>query len=198
MWESKAQTRGYNVSSEIMDAKTNSLPGRHTVAARSLQHLLFWPLAVFGVTLDLWTKHEAFARIDPVHGLDLIKGFLSFNLAYNTGAAFSMAAGKTVFLCSVSGVALVAVLVFFLFRKDFTVLMTVALGLLAGGIAGNLYDRLFHEGTVRDFIDVYVGTHHWPTFNVADSLLCIAVGLLIISSYITDRQSRSAHDPPQK
>ena len=91
-----------------------------------------------------------------------------------------------------------AVLVFFLMRKDLTTLMAVALGLFAGGIAGNLYDRLFHEGAVRDFIDVYVGTYHWPTFNVADSLLCTAVGLLLISSYLTDRQSRSAHDPPQK
>lgn len=151
-----------------------------------------------GVTLDLWTKQEAFARIDPVHGLDLIPGFLSFNLAYNTGAAFSMASGKTVFLCSISGVAMVAVLIFFMVRKDFTVLMTVALGLLTGGIAGNLWDRLFHEGRVRDFIDVYVGSHHWPTFNVADALLCTAVGLLIIGTYTTDRQSQSAHDPPQK
>lgn len=151
-----------------------------------------------GVALDLWTKHEAFARIDPVNGLDLINGFLSFNLAYNDGAAFSMAAGKTVFLCSISSVALVAVLVFFFIRKDLTRLMTVALGLLTGGIAGNLYDRMFHDGLVRDFIDVYVGERHWPTFNVADSLLCISVGLLIVSSYITDRQSQSGHDQPQK
>ena len=181
-----------------MDSTKSSLSHDHAAASRGLQHLLFWPLALLGAGLDLWTKHEAFARIDPVHGLDLIKGCLSFNLAYNTGAAFSMASGKTVFLASISSVALVAVLVFFLMRKDLTTLMAVALGLFAGGIAGNLYDRLFHEGAVRDFIDVYVGTYHWPTFNVADSLLCTAVGLLLISSYLTDRQSRSAHDPPQK
>ncbi len=90
------------------------------------------------------------------------------------------------------------VIVFLFLEAVLLILLTVALGLLAGGISGNLYDRLFHDGTVRDFIDVYVGTHHWPTFNVADALLCTAVGLLIISSYITDRQSQSAHDPPQK
>ncbi len=184
--------------SDTTDSAIDSSSHPQAVAARATQHLLFWALALCGVALDLWTKHEAFARIDPAQGLDLIKGCLSFDLAYNTGAAFSMASGKTVFLCSISGVALVAVLVFFLFRKDFSVLMTVALGLLAGGIAGNLYDRLFHEGAVRDFIHVYVGTYHWPIFNVADSLLCIAMGLLIVSTYITDRQSRSAHDPPQK
>ncbi|NQV33210.1 MAG: signal peptidase II [Phycisphaeraceae bacterium] len=186
------------MGSQTTDSTRNSITCPQAVASRRLQHLLFWPLALFGVALDLWTKHEAFARIDPTHGLDLIKGFLSFNLAYNTGAAFSMASGKTVFLCSISGVALVAVLAVFLFRKDWTVLMTVVLGLFAGGIAGNLYDRLFNDGTVRDFIDVYIGSHHWPTFNVADSLLCIAVGVLLVSSFITDRQSRSAHDPPQK
>ena len=186
------------MASETMDSTKSSFTHPKTAAPRRLQHLLFWPLALFGMVLDLWTKHEAFARIDPDHGLELIEGFLGFNLAYNTGAAFSMASGKTVFLCSISGVALVAVLTFFLIRKDFTVLMTVALGLFVGGIAGNLYDRLFNEGTVRDFIDVYVGSHHWPTFNVADALLCTAVGLLIISTYTTDRQSQSAHDPPQK
>lgn len=182
-----------------MDSVENSSPAKHAVAPRSFQHCIFWPLALVGVGLDLWTKHEAFARIDPgPDGLILIKGFLSFVLAENTGAAFSMAAGKTVFLCSISGVALVSVLVFFLIRKNFTKLMCVALGLLAGGIAGNLYDRVFLEGRVRDFIDVYVGTHHWPTFNVADALLCTAVGLLIISQSATDRQSQSAHGLPQK
>jgi signal peptidase II len=62
-------------------------------------------------------------------------------------------------------------------------LVHVALGLFAAGVCGNLYDRIFNDGLVRDFIDVYYRQHHWPAFNVADSMLCIAVGLGIISCF---------------
>jgi signal peptidase II len=66
----------------------------------------------------------------------------------------------------------------------------IALGLFTGGICGNLYDRIFNDGLVRDFIDVYIGDKHWPTFNVADSLLCIGVGLLIVSTFLTEKPSQ--------
>ncbi len=66
----------------------------------------------------------------------------------------------------------------------------IALGLFTGGILGNLYDRIFNDGMVRDFIDVYIGNKHWPTFNVADGLLCIGVGLLIISTFVTEKSSQ--------
>ena len=61
--------------------------------------------------------------------------------------------------------------------------MQVALGLFTAGILGNLYDRAFNDGKVRDFLDFFVGDHHWPAFNIADSMLCVAVGLLIIMSF---------------
>lgn len=164
------------------------------IAPRSIQHLLFWTLVVLGIGLDLWTKHWAFQAIDPVAGMDLISGLLKFDLAYNTGAAFSFASGKTLFLRSISSVAFVAVIGFFLIRKDFTKFMCVVLGLMTAGIAGNAYDRLFHDGMVRDFVHVYVGEYHWPIFNVADALLCISVGLLILSTFITDMKSRRAQN----
>jgi signal peptidase II len=67
-------------------------------------------------------------------------------------------------------------------------LMTVALGLFTAGVLGNLYDRIFNDGLVRDFIDVvYWPGRHWPAFNVADSMLCIAVAILIISMLITQK-----------
>ena len=166
-------------------------------ASRSLRHYLFWPLALGGLALDLWTKRVAFARIDPYDGVVLIKGFLSFNLAYNDGAAFSLFSGYSQLLAVISVVALLVVLVLFLTGRAHTWLLTVSFGLLTGGIAGNLYDRLFLGGRVRDFIDVYVGKLHWPTFNLADSMLCVAVGLLIIALN-TNPKSHPAHDPPQK
>ena len=67
--------------------------------------------------------------------------------------------------------------------------MCAALGLFMGGVAGNLYDRLFNDGMVRDFIDVYWRGWHWPAFNVADSMLCVAVGIFVVRSLLTARPS---------
>ena len=58
----------------------------------------------------------------------------------------------------------------------------VALGLIAGGIIGNLIDRI-RLGSVIDFLFFYVGQYHWPAFNVADSAICIGVGLYIILTW---------------
>ena len=73
--------------------------------------------------------------------------------------------------------------------------MAVALGLFTAGITGNLYDRAFNDGLVRDFIDVVIPVidYPWPAFNIADSLLCIAIGLLIICTF-TSQSARKSDD----
>jgi len=150
---------------------------------------VFWSLAVSVCTLDLWSKYAIFRHLHADAVMDLIPGCLRFALALNDGAAFSIARGQTTLLVAISGVALVGVLCMFIFGRGHSKLMTVSLGLFAGGITGNLYDRAFNGGQVRDFIDAYVGSHHWPTFNVADSVLCIAVGLMMISAMRSPKES---------
>lgn len=144
--------------------------------------LLYWPVAVAGAVLDLWSKSAVFSMLSRTEygEYTLIDGFLKFIWRENTGAAFSAFQGWTVFLISIAAIALVAVIAVFFSHKVTSKLALFSLGCITAGIIGNLYDRIFNEGRVRDFIDVYVGAHHWPTFNVADSLLCIGVGLLII------------------
>ncbi|MCE1782464.1 signal peptidase II, partial [Enterobacter hormaechei] len=63
-------------------------------------------------------------------------------------------------------------------------LRNIAYALVIGGALGNLFDRLVH-GFVVDFIDFYVGEWHWPTFNIADSAICIGAALIIIESFIS-------------
>ncbi len=107
-----------------------------------------------------------------------------FNLTYlrNTGAAWGMFSGQNVLLLTLS-VAVLFVLIFF--RKRF---MSdawphrVATGLLIGGILGNAIDRL-RLGWVTDFLDFYIDKHHWPSFNIADSAICIGVAMYIVSSF---------------
>jgi len=159
-------------------------------------HLIFWPVAIFGLVLDLWSKQAIFARLSDHEEISIIPGFIRFVLALNDGAAFSIASGKQYMLVVISSVALIVVIGVFLFGRGHSRLMTVSLGLFAGGISGNLWDRAFNNGRVRDFIDVYIGSHHWPTFNVADSILCIAVGLMLIGT-LTAPPHR-ARDLPQK
>jgi signal peptidase II len=62
-----------------------------------------------------------------------------------------------------------------------------AIGLIAGGAVGNLIDRL-RFGAVVDFLDFYLGSHHWPAFNVADSAITIGVGLFILGSILYPQQ----------
>ena len=160
-------------------------------------HLIFWSLMAGGLALDLWTKKAIFDWLKPMETYPIIDGFLRLIIAENNGAAFNLFAGKPYFLAVVSFVAMGGIFAVFLLSGGMHKLVHIALGLFAAGICGNLYDRLFNGGSVRDFIDVYRGNYHWPTFNVADSLLCIGVGLLIISSFFTEKPARK-RDQQQK
>ena len=160
-------------------------------------HLIFWSLMAGGLALDLWTKKAVFDWLKPLEAYYIIDGFLRLTTAENNGAAFNLFAGKPYFLAAVSFVAMVGILAVFLSSGSLHKLVHIALGLFAAGVCGNLYDRLFNNGSVRDFIDVYRGEYHWPTFNVADSLLCIGIGLLIISTFFTEKPAQK-HDQQQK
>ena len=110
-----------------------------------------------------------------------------FNLVgfHNTGVAFGKfndASHSNLIFSFVAIFALVFILV--LWRKDKFPgrINTYAIVLLVPGIMGNLVDRLWH-GYVVDFLDFYINNSHWPSFNVADSCICISAGLLFISAF---------------
>jgi signal peptidase II len=160
-------------------------------------HLIFWSVMIGGLALDLWTKKAVFDWLKPDENFRVIHGFLQLIPRFNDGAAFSLFAGKPYFLAIISIIAILGIIVVFLFSGGMHRLIHVALGFFAAGVCGNLYDRLFNGGKVRDFIDAHWGTYHWPTFNVADSLLCIGVGLLIISTFLIEKPAQK-RDQQQK
>ena len=158
-------------------------------------HLLFWSIAIAGITADLWSKsavHRWLAAL-PGNEHSIVDGFVKFVIRHNNGAAFSIAQGKTTILIAVSVVALVMIIGIFLFGHIHSRVMQVALALFTAGIIGNFYDRAFNDGFVRDFIDVYWRGHHWPAFNIADSMLCVGVGLIILCSFTSASCQKSAH-----
>jgi len=179
--ELKGQEGGVRSGSEraFLKRQVLVLPGLRA-------QLIFWSLIVVGIALDLWSKKAVFDWLQRQHRSDvsIIDGFLRVVTALNDGAAFGIFSGKPYLLAVVSIVALIGVFVIFLLSGAERKLVHAALGLFAAGVCGNLYDRIFNNGLVRDFIDVvYWPGRHWPAFNVADSMLCIAVGVLIISAF---------------
>jgi signal peptidase II len=144
--------------------------------------LLLLAVLVFG--LDQLTKAVLAARIpyDPtgqgVGAVTVIDGFFYLIDVGNTGAAWSMFTGASVLLAILAAATLIAI---FLGRRALglrEVGAQVPFGLLCGGIAGNLLDRL-HSGHVIDFVSLHFGSYIYPTFNVADSGICVGVGLYL-------------------
>ena len=147
---------------------------------------LAWFVILLLALLDQVTKSLVIMHIPFQDSVVLIPGFFSLTHVYNTGAAFGMLSDSNRFFIFVSFAAFFALVVM---RRHFTdLLMQWGWILLLSGIIGNVTDRL-RLGHVVDFLDFQFGSYHWPSFNVADSCICIAAGLFLISSFTTPRES---------
>jgi signal peptidase II len=152
-------------------------------------HLLFWPVFIIGLVADLLTKSYIFRWLNsrPLPRYVVLDGFFQIVLVENRGAAWGIAADRTILLIVISVIALVVVFAIFLFMRGQCPLVVFSLGLFAAGICGNLYDRLFNAGKVRDFLDFYYKDWHFPAFNIADSMLTVAVFLLILITLFSSK-----------
>jgi len=137
------------------------------------------------VVVDQLAKHWAVTSLGPDRVIDLF-WTLRFNLAFNNGMAFGQGRG----LGPIIGVVATVVIVYLLIslRDQSSRISTVGMGLLIGGAAGNLIDRLFRgdawlNGAVVDFIDL----QWFPIFNVADMAVNVGAGLLILGSILSAR-----------
>jgi signal peptidase II len=122
---------------------------------------------------DVITKIIVVATLKPDQPVWLISGLLDLNLTRNSGAAFSFGTGQTVAFTAIA----IGVIIFILrtSRRLQSLPWAVTLGLLLGGAAGNLTDRLLRApGVFRGDVVDWIQLPHWPVFNVADS--CIVCG----------------------
>jgi signal peptidase II len=116
----------------------------------------------------------------------VIDGFFNLTYVRNTGAAWGILGGQNLSLTLLS-VVMLAVMVFF--RRSFlndTLSHRIAFGLMVGGIVGNLLDRV-RLAYVTDFLDFHLGGHHWPAFNIADSAICVGVGVYMVTTVLAGR-----------
>jgi signal peptidase II len=147
--------------------------------------------------LDQLTKWLVVSRFGIGDELVVVPGFFSLTYLTNTGAAFSMFHDSNLFFIALSTVALVVLAVCALRGMVAQKLTRIALALLAAGILGNLTDRIFHKHVV-DFLlfDLHVRfANPWPAFNVADSCICTAAGLIFLQSFLEARAEKRGAGP---
>lgn len=139
----------------------------------------FLVVVVVGVATDLTTKAIAFRDLGPqapTHHVVVIPNVLMFQTTLNDGAVFGIGQGLAILFILMSFVAVGFVVYVFISSYRWQWPTHIALGLILAGAVGNMYDRVFNHGGVRDFILL----HYWPwIFNVADAMLCIGVPMLI-------------------
>jgi len=141
---------------------------------------LFSVISVIGLVADQLTKLYIDAGMRLYQSIPVFDDFFHITYIRNKGAAFSFlshASWRLPFFICISIVASLAILVAFRKLHDDQRLAQVSLAMIFSGAVGNLIDRL-RLGEVIDFLDVHWYQHHWPAFNVADSLICVGVFLL--------------------
>ena len=151
-------------------------------------------VSVVVLVLDQCTKLLADTLLAAHQSVELLP-FLALRIAYNYGAAFSFlgdASGWQRWFFIVLALVVIVILVAWLRRLPAGDTRTrLALVLILGGAAGNVIDRLVY-GYVIDFIDVFYGSWHWPTFNIADSAISVGAVLLLLDAFREHKKASSA------
>jgi len=154
--------------------------------------------------LDMSTKELVFkaagavvkqGRVIAARPIVLIPGFFELQCVMNPGAFSGWFGGWYWFLVAISGAAIVAIVTYVFWGKPKSSLFVVCLGFIAGGTAGNLYDRIAF-GAVRDFFRFFLRLGSgkdltWPNFNIADASICIGVGLWIFLELKSKKEKAS-------
>ncbi len=155
--------------------------------------MIYFVILGIAICVDQLSKQWILGSFYLYESREIIPSF--FNLVYvtNSGAAFSMFADvdspwRHFFFLGVGTLAIVGLTVAWYRLKRENNLYGIALGLISGGAAGNVIDRIRH-GSVVDFLDFHFRGYHWPAFNIADSAICVGAGLFLIINIIEVRKT---------
>ena len=141
------------------------------------------------VVADQVLKYLVRARMTFGQSVKIVPQYVDLTYVRNTGAAWGIFGGRNAPLTLLSLVLLGLMLAFRRSLLNDTVAHRLALGLMCGGIIGNVIDRL-RLGWVTDFLDLHFGSLHWPAFNIADAAICSGVGIYILTTWSAAMQKR--------
>ena len=135
--------------------------------------------------LDQFIKYLVNKFMEVNTGIDIIPKFFKIFYVRNTGAAFSILENNTILLILISVAFIVVLDIYIKKEKVFTKLGVISLGMIMGGIFGNLLDRIIHHSVID-----YLSFGTFPIFNLADTCICVGVGLLIINEILKLRKEK--------
>lgn len=149
-----------------------------------MKRLNYLSISLGVILLDALTKWLVATRIELHDAIPVIPSLFQLVHVRNNGAAFGIGANAASpvvpIVLNAGAMAVFCLVIVYALRSSVSDrLLQVGLHLILGGAIGNLIDR-FRFGYVVDFLDFYVRDHHWPAFNVADSAICIGIGLLFL------------------
>lgn len=166
---------------------------------RATRRDLYWvaAIAVFVFIADQASKYWAVARLKNNDPIVIIEDVFRFAYGENTGIAFGLFQNHGGWLHVITPVAF-AILIYLIYKQfaESTMDLTyrIIFGVLIGGALGNIADRL-RMGYVVDFIDVFIGTYNFPTFNLADSALTCGQFLLIVKIIFFETHHQPEPEP---
>ncbi len=158
------------------------------------RYILFSTISIVGILIDQITKTVIDRTMQQFDSIPIIVNFFNLTYVRNKGAAFSFlsnASWRLPFFITISVIAALVILIAFHRLRDDQRLAHVSLAMIFSGAVGNLIDRI-RLGEVIDFLDVHWYLHHWPAFNVADSLICIGVFLLAVDMILEEKRLKKA------
>ncbi|MBV1911268.1 MAG: signal peptidase II [Kangiellaceae bacterium] len=156
-----------------------------------------WITILFFI-IDQITKQMAVDFFVTPGGRFEVMPFFNFTLAYNKGAAFSFLADQggwqIIFFSSISSIVSIGLIYWLYTLPAKNRWLSISLCFILAGALGNLYDRLFVEKGVIDFIDLYFNSYRFPAFNIADSVIFIGAGMMLWDSFMNPQNESGNAD----
>lgn len=154
---------------------------------------VYYIIAAIIIIVDQITKWVVVKNMELYEQITIVKDFFYFTSHRNKGAAWGILEGKMIFFYIVTTIVVIGVIYYMQKYARNDKLLAISLSFVLGGAIGNFIDRLF-RGEVVDFLDFIIFGYDFPIFNVADSSLVVGVTLILIATFIDEKQKKKGNN----
>ena len=149
---------------------------------------IYYLIALLIILVDQITKWLVVKYMTLGESITVVENLLYITSHRNRGAAWGILQGQMWFFYIVTTLVIIGI-VYYIRKFSADKLTGISLGLILGGAIGNFIDRIFRNEVV-DFVHTYIFSYSFPVFNVADSALCIGVGLMVIAMFLEEKRAK--------